>query len=610
MLEEIIRDIKDNLQMSAKKLFDVELSARKIPVDINFNAKIGDLSTTIAFGLSKKLTKKPIDIADALSSEIDQIKYIKEIKVVKPGYINFYIDEGPFLKEVVNRVLDQKDKFGHTTKYEGKTILIEHTSMNPTGPVNIGRIRNSFIGDCLVRLHKAIGWNVKVHYYINDMGRQVAIIAWAFDKDIPEKDELIEKYKEFKNKPDFKVFFKYVAANEILKEEPAYNEVIDLLLQKCEKGDMETIKKLNQYAKMGLNGQLETIRKFGINYDSFDFESKFIIDGSVSRVIKKLKALPQSKMNDDGSYSVDLSEFGIKKGPIYKDEYDGEYGKEDEILGYYGTIFQRADGTSVYVTRDIAYHEWKFNLGIDKALTVLGEDHKIEFKEIKTLLKLLGIIKKDEELDVVFISFVNLKGKRMSTRKGETVPLDRMIETGINKALKIVKNNYPDMDEDLARDIASKIALGAIKYNILKDQPLKSILFTWDDALNFEGESSPYIQYAYARACSILKKSKTDIRNLELNIENIHMKEETILLKEISRFPLVILNSAEQYKPHYLAKYTYRIAKLFTDFYHKCPVMFAETEDIKNNRLLIVKCTQQVLKNSLFLLGIEPLEVM
>ena len=662
MINSIISEMRSGLSQAINELYKVKIEEKDIPITLQDNPNFGDLSTVLAFNLSKVIKKSPLEIANNvkqyLKSKLEGEDVIGEINVVPPRYINFHFNEKRLSEKVLNDVLSKKDNYGGSDKYKGKKILIEHTSINPTGPINIGRARNPFIGDTLVRLHRAVGWKVLTHYYVNDMGRQSAIITWGLDKGISPDQQLIEKYKAYAHKPEFKAFFVYVPANRLIEDpdigqmeqikylisrceeqnETACSQLRDIakniltttdevetlvercregnenaiqkltelcestlgikaeeeistLLQKWEEGNVEAIEKLKKISNAVLDGQKETLARFNIMYDSFDFESKFVLDGSVSKVLENLKKLPQTKRLEDGAYAIDLSEFGIKKRGG-------------------GTVFQRASGTSVYVTRDVAYHYWKLKKA-DRAITVLGEDHKIEFQELKKLLEILGVVKFEEQLNVVHLSFVNLKGERMSTRRGITIPLDGILDEGIERALVEIKKRNPNILDKDAKKIADQIATGAIRYNVIKVQPMKKILFSWEDALNFEGESSPYIQYAHARATRILEKAdlkpeeKIDLREI-----NIQTPEEISLIKEILKFPYIVLNATENNRPHDVANYSYKLAKAFTDFYHKCPVIHERDEIKRNTKLAIVKATQQTLKNSLNLLGIEVPGVM
>jgi len=704
LINEIIDDIKKQFINTIKKEYNKDISNEFIRLEFSSNPKYGEIVSPFALEISKIIKIRPMDIGNKIVSNFSTGKYIDRIELHNPGHINIHFNQDVLTRDLIIEIFNKKSEYGFSNVYDGNTMLIEHTSINPTGPINIGRARNPLIGDTLVRLHKAVGWKVLTHYYVNNMGKQIAIIVWGLDSDVINKfnayyllsikqnednlneikeivnnfsekekmiyhelninnksitrkeliskyknreiedvidtlieneilseeifinhyndsedelinNDIIERYNKYKDKPEFQLFFTYVLANKFLNIEPGYMDFVDQLLQKCEKGEEDIVKKMEEIAKFGLKGQIETLGRLNVYYDSFDFESDFVLDGSVAKVINLINDLPESKILDDGARAVDLGNYGIQKQPIYsekgKDLLDQGMRKEadKEIKGYLGTIYQRSNGTSVYSARDVAYHFWKLKLA-DRAITVLGEDHKIEFLEVKTLLKLLGRLDFEDQLNVVHLSFVSMKGKKMSTRRGITVPLDNLIDEGIELAYNEIKKRNESLKNEEIFKIATQIGVGAIKYNLIKIHPMKMVTFSWDDALNFNGESSPYIQYAHARATRILEKSGIDdFEKLNLAVTTID-KNAFALVFEILKYPQIVLYAAENNRPHDIAEYSYKLAKLFTKFYHTCPVIKEEDPDLKNIKLSLVYAAKQTIKNSLELIGIEAPEKM
>lgn len=569
-----------DLKQEYKKIIE---KANKKKIDIKYIAvppkpELGDLSCTIAFKISKEKKKDPKEIAEKISEKIKVKGIIKDIKAVGP-YINVFFEWGNIGNELLKEIIKKKSKFGSEKSKEN--ILIEHTSINPTGPIHVGRIRNSFIGDTLVRVYKFLGWNVKTHYYVNDIGKQVAVIAWGFNNKIKPKKIIVERYKNFKKKEDFKVFFVYVPAYEIVSTNELKMKEVDKLIEKCEAGNKRAISKLKKVAKICLEGQKKTLDAFDIKFDSFDFESMFLEDNSVKRVIEKLKKLKQYKKLGNGAKVIDLRMFGIPKEE--------------------GTVFLRSNKTSVYLTRDIAYHFWKFKR-TDKALTMLGEDHKLEFVELKTILNLLGALK-NKDLDVAFLSFVNVLGQKMSTRKGITVPVDSLLIDGIRRAENEIKKRNPKLQKSKIKKIAEFIAKAAIRYSLLKINPLKPILFSWDEALSFEGNTGPYCQYAYVRASKIIKKAK----KVPKRFDCVYLKkqEEINLIRILNGFQKTLQDTIEGKSPNILVNYVYNLAFNFNKFYENIKVLSEKNKNKRNARLALVFCISQVLKNGLNLLGIN-----
>ncbi len=613
MIDKIKLEIKSSLAKAVQEAFRISKSEDEIPVDVQTKPEFGEFSTNLCVQLSKPTGKKQEEIAQEIISRFERPDLVEKIEVRDASgvhYLNFFLDFPEFGDKVVREILDLKDDYGKSDYHKGQTLLLEHSSINPTGPINVGRVRNSLIGDTMARLGRAVGFDVKTHFYVDDMGKQVAIIAWGIENKVSEKyslsfdehgepvlqktegaaeNELLGRYEKYADKPDFKVFFTYVPTTKLIEDEMLDSE-IDELAEKCEAGDEDSIEKLRKVADEVLAGQKQTLARLGIGFDSFDLESRFVLDGSAQKAIEDLKKLPQSLELDTGAHAIDLSEFGLERRGG-------------------GTVFQRPNGTSVYIVRDIAYHRWKLGQS-DRNLIVLGEDHKVEYKELKTMLKLLGDLKDDRLLDVVHFAFVGMKGRRMSTRKGVIVSVDELIDEGIERAEKEVRKRNEELGEETVADIARQVAIGAIKYHMLKVQTMKPLTFSWEDALDFEGDAAPYVQYAHARASSILRKGGvSDETSIPERIIFTNESEKN-LTRLLSHFPSVAFTAAEERRPHMLTDYAYRLATQFTDFYHKSPVLGAGEPEVKESRIAMVKATKQTLSNSLALLGIESPERM
>jgi arginyl-tRNA synthetase len=324
---------------------------------------------------------------------------------------------------------------------------------------------------------------------------------------------------------------------------------------------------------------MASLGRIGVKMDSFIPESDFLKDGTVEKTIEGMSK-SQFCGDEGGAKYLELSSFGIQ-------------GKNTKFF------FTRSDGTSLYATRDIAYHIWKIKQA-DRLVNVLGEDHKLEARQIAIALEILGAKIKPES---VFYSFVSLPEGKMSTRRGRVVYLDDLIDEAIEQAYDAVSQKRPELSEEQRRKIAEIVGLGAIRYNIIRIQPEKPIVFKWEDALNFEGNSAPFIQYSHARACSILGKAgalstKLDFSDLRL------MPAEASLVKTLAKMPSVVRQGAENRTPHVMATYAYEVAEKFNQFYRDCPVLSAD-EKTKEFRLALVDCSRQVLANALNLLGIE-----
>ena len=445
---------------------------------------------------------------------------------------------------------------------KGKKVIIEHTSANPNGPLHVGRARNPIIGDTLVRIFKAAGYDVESQFYLDDMGKQVAILAWGVNNiekrniPVPENKKMDHQYVGF-----------YQIANERMKSDENVTQQINSIVKKLEHGDHKTIELIHTSYAPVLDGIKQSLLRINIHIDTYIPESTFIYNKDVERVIEELKKTPYCHEQENAFY-LDMEPFGIQ-------------GRNTKFF------FLRTDGTTLYATRDIAYHQWKAKHA-DMLVNVLGEDHKLESKQVKIALELL----KTKILpQVVFYAFVSLPGGKMSTRRGRVVYLDELIDECIERAYEEVKKRRAnELTDSQMKKIAEIVGIGALRYNIIKVQPEKDINFKWEDALNFEGNAVPFIQYAHARACSILGKIKTEEYQFEADVL-IH-KSEIALIKQLARFPLIIDDACNTCKPHIIANYLYETASAFNQFYRDCPVLSEENKLLHSSRLTLVEATK------------------
>ncbi len=523
-----------------------------------------DLASTVAFKLAKQQKRPPQKIAADLAGELAANPDLGDIQVEAVGpYINFRF--GPsLLAEAVREALEPG--YGALPRRSGRVVL-EHTSANPNGPLHVGHIRNTVIGDTLARAFRKAGCPLEVQYYLNDMGRQIAIVSWGFEHlGIDRKEG---------EKEDHYVARVYVAANRAIEKDPAITGEIDHLMQNVERGDAETVKKFRAAVSLCAEGIRATLAALNAHHDRFVWESDFIRIGDVDRIFERVRRLPQA--HEDETLWVDLTEQGFEK----------KY------------ILRRSDGTSVYSTRDLAYHTWK-GRNYDRLIDVLGADHKLIGAQLSATLTLLG----EKPPEIVFFEFVSLPEGSMSTRAGKFVSADALMEEVAAKAFDEVTTRRPELPLEERCAIAKSVAIAAIRYDIVKVSPEKSTVFNWKEALDFERQSGPYIQYAHARACSILDKAGEFERAYHYETDH-----EVALARHLARFPAVIEQTVQELRPHLLAAYARELADLFNAFYHYDPVLKSEGET-RNSRLALVDAVRNTLQESLGTLGIDALRSM
>jgi arginyl-tRNA synthetase len=490
--------------------------------------------------------------------------------------VNVFLDADRLVREATKRILEAGERFGHFPERREK-VLLEHTSANPNGPLHVGRARNPILGDTLARLLKAAGYQVEVQFYLDDMGKQVALLAWG-TKNLdeatlppPQKDKVDHRRVRF-----------YQKAVELEESDPRVKEAVQDLVRRSEEGDVEVLRAFEDAYKPVLDGMFESLRALDITYDRVVKESSFVMNGDVAKVMERLEKQTKVPVKDEeGAKFLDLEGYGI-------------HGKTARF------VFRRRDGTSLYPTRDVAYHLWKGSQA-DRLINVLGEDHKLQSTQVRICLEALGAKVLPE---VVFYSFVALPEGKMSTRRNRVVFLDDLMDEAIERALDEVTKRRPELDDDARRRIARLVGHGALRYNIASVQAEKPITFRWEDALNFEGDSAPFIQYAHARAASILRKCAEPGTKREAHANRAPHASEIALLKELARMPRVVEDAARTLRVHLAAGYAHDVAARFSAFYRDCPVLSPETRSVDSGRLRVVEAARITLRNALTLLGI------
>lgn len=537
------------------------------------------------FPLAKPLRRAPAQVADDLAKRLtallDPNGWIARVDA-SSGYVNFHIRRQRLTETVVPLVLEQGEAYGSLDSRPGR-VMLEHTSANPTGPLHVGRARNPIIGDTLARILRRGGWDLKTQYYLDDVGKQMAVLAWARenidDADLPPAE---------RQKPDYVGVRYYQEANRRLAGDEAANALVQQLMHASEQADEATLARLEAAYGPILGGMFQSMTVLGVEFDDVVKESQFIQNGETERVIKLLQLTPVSRAEEDGALWLDLSDYGV-------------HGRSQRF------VYRRSDGTSLYATRDVAYHLWKTEQA-DRLINVLGEDHKLHAKQVRVCLELLGARHVPE---VVFYSFVTLPEGKMSTRKGRVVYLDDLIDEAVALAYNEVKKRRGDeLDEATMRSIAKAVGVGALRYNIVRVQAEKAITFRWEDALNFEGASAPFLQYAYARCASILRKAGSDDVVGAPDVRLLVHAAEHALAMAIARLPRVIDEAGRRAAPHLVATYAQDLAACLNAFYRDCPVLTAPTADIRAARLGLVRASRLALHATLHTLGVPALEEM
>ncbi|MBI5065798.1 arginine--tRNA ligase [Candidatus Woesearchaeota archaeon] len=545
------------------KLETGEESELAIPSD----PKMGDFAFACFF-LAKKTQKKPTDIAQELAKKFKKPAFISKIEVKGP-YLNFFLDKEKFADKAVKKILSEEE-FGCNFSGKGKNALIEHTSINPNASPHVGRARNAIIGDVLTRLIRFEKYNTEVHYFVNDIGKQIALLVLACKHKgkIPKFDELLKTY---------------IDINEEVKVDPSIEEEALMLLNLLEKGNEEVRKLFNDVVKVCVDGQRKILSDLGIEYDFFDYESEYLFNKKTEKILEELQKTGKLVQDEDKCNVLNLEGFDLPlKNPVL--------------------LLTRKDGTSLYPLRDLAYTKDKCLKGKDKNILVLGEDQKVYFQQVAAGMELLGL----DAPQAIHYSFVLIKDVgKMSTRKGDVVLLDKFMEEAKKKAKREIESRRTDLTSTEIDKLAKSVGYGAVKFSFLKVSNDKNITFDWESALSFEGDTGPYCQYTHARICSILNKEPSNEGDYTVLISD----QEFSLLKMMVTFPEIVKNALDTLQPHLITNYLLDLCRSFNEFYHKCPVLQAN-EDVKKARLVLIDCVKRILATGLYLIGVDAPEKM
>lgn len=558
----VLREFRDDARgvlKDALKIMGVEVES---PPFTEPPKEMGDLSSTVAFELASKLKRSPAKIAQQLAGNIPPKGLISSVEAVN-GYLNFRLNYHKAARRVIDEIRRLGDDYGRGEGEGRGRIILEHTSANPDGPLHIGHGRNAIIGDTLARVLRFSGYDVETHFYVNDMGKQLAVVVWG-----------LRRFKlDKKKKEDAAIADVYVKANQLLEEDEEAEKEIGELIRRYEEGKEGIEKEFREAAEYCLKGIQKTLSRLGVEHDFYVWESSFVRDSSVRRVLDKLRKTKYAK--EEEVLSLDLKDFGIEK----------------EL------VLSRSDGTHLYPTRDIAYHLWKAGRG--EVIDVLGADHKLLANQMKAVHRILGI----PEPEVIIYEFITLPEGSMSTRRGVFISVDDLLTESVRRAYMEVEKRRKESPEAFKRETAEAVGVAAVRFNILRVAPEKPMVFRWEEALDFERQGAPFIQYAYARACRILEKGTPD---KEFTVPELN-EHEKALLKAVAKFPDVVEQAATSRKPSLLAGYAVELADSFHRFYMFEPVLKSEERDF---RLNLVYATKVTLANLLRLLGIKALEKM
>ncbi len=558
--EAIIKILKDKKIKISK---DEILKKIEVPP----SPELGDYALPCFF-LASKFKEDPKDIALEIREEMNKIKGFKEIQTKGP-YINFFVDREELTGSLIAEILSKKENFGKLDLGKGKKVMVEFSQANTHKAFHVGHIRGTSIGESISRILEFCGNNVIRADYQGDSGMHVAKWIWCYSK---------FHFKEKLRDDESWIASIYVDAVNHLEENKKFQGEVDIINQKLESGDKELTELWKKTRELSLKSFERIYSQLNTHFDVKYFEKDMEKSGQeIVQSLLKHKIAEKS----EGAIIMDLNKYN---------------------LGVW--VLLRKDGTILYSAKDLALAEKKFTdyLNLEKSIYVIANEQDLHFNQ---LVKTLELMRSKHSSQLMHVSYgtIRLPTGKMSSRTGQNILYSDFLKQITSHAKKEIKKRFPKIKKEALEDRALKISIAAIKYYMLKQGEQKNIIFDIKESLNFEGNSGPYILYSYARAGSIMKKSKK-----KANPDSKHMdKKEIELMKKMSEFEDVVKKSFDDLSPSVLANYSYQLAQIFNEFYHECPVVHSKKEGF---RISLVESFRQVLKNSLSLLGIDVIEEM
>ena len=574
--EEITKLIESSLKSLQREKKLPKFKVPGISVESAIERIHGDYAINIAMVVAKKIGENPTKVAnllcDRLKAKTGNGKLFEKIEVAGPGFINFFLSKKTLIDEL-EKILKEKDKYGWSKIGKGKTIVVDYSGVNIAKPFGIGHLRSTIIGQAIYNLYKFLGYKVIGDNHIGDWGTQFGKLIYAI-KEWGSEEEIVKD-------PVKNLVSLYVRFHEESEKNPQLEEEGRKWFKKLEQGDKEARRLWKKCVQWSLEEFERVYKILGVKIDLTLGESFY--EPMLKDVIKE---------------AID-KKIAVKSQGAIIIRYPN-----DALPPF---MIRKSDGATLYSTRDLAtikYRRERFKPW--KIIYEVGADQTLHFKQLFWTAELLGWGKREDYVHIAH-GMMRLPTGRMRTRKGEIILLEDVLKEAIKRSEKIVEEKNPGLKTKEKKQIAEIVGIGAVKYNDLSRRPSTNIIFDWGRVLNLQGNSGPYLQYTYARAKSIIRKSGTSRIKVKGEFKE---KKEIQLLRQLQKFPETVEQTAENYSPNLICSYLFTLSQDFNAFYESSPVLNAKNSNLKVMRLALVTTTVQVIKNGLNLLGIEVLERM
>lgn len=573
-------------------LFQIQEELREI-IDKNYSGIVFDEKDVVleepplfikndlcfsCFSMAKKLKKSPVLLSEEIVNLINastEKEFIAEAASEGP-YVNLNLKSEIYSK-VLAQIINLGEQYGESNLNSGEIILIDYSSPNIAKPIGLNHLPSTIIGHVLGNLYYATGASVIRHNYLGDWGTNFGALLWAYfhwgdDKKIQENPVI-----ELKN-----LYVRFV--EEASQNEVMINEARELF-NRLENGDEKLLRIWKKFRDLSIKDFKKVYRRLGITFDCYLGESYFL--DQTDKVINE----------------------AIEKG-VAKENGDNKLVVVDSFEGLPSFLLRKEDGSTLYLSRDLAALKVRFELfNLNWLLYVVGSEQSLHFQQLFALAEAMGYLNEKKKAKHIPFGLILIEGKKMATRKGSLIEMDELINEAIKRAKDLITKKNSKMSESESKKIAEQVGLGAVIYNSLKQSRLQNINFDWEKVLNFESASAPYLQYSCVRIKSILRR--IDRRgDVKISVDQLakavfENSTEFEILKKLMLFPMIIIKAQKEDAPHLLCTYLEELAQLFNKFYDNVSVIKTTDESLKNSRVLLIKATLQILEKGLALLNIR-----
>lgn len=553
------------------KYSDLTISEIENVIEIPSNTDMGDYAFP-CFRLAKFLHKSPNSIASDMVSKLIKPEFIERIEAVG-AYVNFFTNKSKYVENILKLVLEQKNNFGFSNVGQNKNVIVDYSSPNIAKPFHVGHLRSTAIGRAICNIYIKLGYNVIGINHLGDWGTQFG--------------RLIVAYKKWGNKEAIEnggiqeLTRIYVKFHDEEEKNPELKDEARAWFMKMQEGDKEALELWKWFYDISIEEFERVYKRLGVKFDAYTGESFY--NDKMEPIVQELKD-KNLLQESQGAQIVDLSEYNIPP-----------------------CLIIRSDGGTLYATRDITAVIYRKNTyDFVKAIYLTALDQNLHFAQWFKVIKKMGYEWHENLVHVPF-GLVSLETGKLSTRKGNVILMENLLDEAVEKTKQIIEEKNPNIEnKDI---IAEQVGIGAVIFNDLYNTRIKDVVFSWEKMLNFDGETGPYVQYTHARACSVMKKSGIECIDYDVDFNLLTDVDSVDIAKLLEMFPDKIKDAANKYEPSVITRHIVDISQAFNRFYHNNTII-SDDENLKKSRLALVYCVKTVLSEGLAILGIQSPEKM